>query len=72
MEKNQLERLINAFEKIAKSIDTIANEGISVCLFNPGGTNCDKMSLDLASMKVNDGLESVAEALGSIADKLEA
>ena len=59
-----LERFVNAVERIAFN-------GLTVCLKADGTGSSEKMALDLAAMKVNDGLESIAEALGDIADKLE-
>ena len=64
LKESLIERFVNAVEKIAF-------DGLVVCLKADGSESSEKMALDLAAMKVNNGLEAIAEALGDIANELE-
>lgn len=59
------------FERFVDAIEKIADNGIVIYPKNDGSMGSEKMAMDLASMKINDGLESIASALDSIARKQE-
>ena len=50
-----------SMDKIASALDRISRQGIAVNIRFPAET--DKFALDLASMKISEGLESIADAL---------
>ena len=58
-------------ERFVSAVEKISSEGLTVYMKVDGSESSEKMALDLAAMKVNDGLESIADALGNIANKLE-
>ena len=52
-----------ALEKLANSIEKIADNGIDVHLIADGRVESEKMALDLAAMKISDSLHEIASAL---------
>ena len=57
------EREISLAERFVEAIEKIAQDGIDVYLKTDNTMSSEKMALDLAAMKIGEGLESIAAAI---------